>query len=43
MKTKEQQREAMQRLQKLKEQKLWQDIDVDVFVDEVKGEDVNNG
>lgn len=39
MKTKEQQREAMQRLQKLNDQKLWQDIDVDMFIDEVKGED----
>lgn len=43
MKTKEQQREAMQQLQKLKDEKLWQNIDVDMFVDEIKGEDINNG
>ena len=29
----------MQQLQKLKDEKLWQDIDVDMFVDEIKGED----
>ena len=39
MKTKEKTIEAMQRLQKLKDEKLWQDIDVDMFVDEIKGED----
>ena len=32
-------REVMQQLQKLKYQMLWQNIDVDQFVNEVKGYD----
>ena len=32
-------REVMQQLQKLKDQMLWQNIDVDQFVNEAKGYD----
>ena len=32
-------REVMQQLQKLNDQMLWQNIDVDEFVNEIKGYD----